>query len=252
MNISLKSRKGNLIVEAAIIFPIFILAILMLISMIPVIRTSENVLFASADELRLEQGKCAFRKQKAALPAAVSLRILRENRKPGLNFAITSYRYFYEEEGIQDLISLTSRSEFREGGLFGLAGRATFQARITARAFTGADTVKTGGDGPGDDGTDETVCVFPERGTKYHDPGCTYVKARCELVTLSQSIKKKYHPCPECGAKEAGTGTPVFLFRSYGEAYHLQGCRSVDRYYVTMGRREAEDKGYHACLKCGG
>ncbi len=252
MNTSLKNRKGNLIVEAAVIFPIFIISVLVLIQIIPVIRESENILFATADEVRLEQGKSAFRKSDTALPAAVSLRVSGENNKPRVIFYVRSYRYMYTKSGIKDLFSIDSKSVFNVGNRTGISGKASFQAKITARAFTGAETVRTSGSGPGDTDDDEAVCIFPEHGTKYHDPDCTYVKAECELTVLSQDIKRRFHPCPECNAKAAGTGSQVFLFRDSGRAYHTEGCRYIDRYYVTVGKREAIEKGYTPCSKCGG
>ena len=65
------TKKGSYIVESVIVIPIFIMAVVMLMSIIPIIATCENVNYAVADETHLECIKTAFRKNPAALPAAV-------------------------------------------------------------------------------------------------------------------------------------------------------------------------------------
>ena len=65
-------KRGSYIVEATIVVPVFILAVLMLISIIPIAASCENVIFSSADELRLESVKSAFRKNRAALPVSAA------------------------------------------------------------------------------------------------------------------------------------------------------------------------------------
>ena len=88
------TKKGSYIVESVIVIPIFIMAVVMLMSIIPIIATCENVNYAVADETHLECIKTAFRKNPAALPAAVKHRIYKENQN--LNTYQTSfYRYLY-------------------------------------------------------------------------------------------------------------------------------------------------------------
>ena len=96
------------------------------------------------------------------------------------------------------------------------------------------------------------VYIFPDRGVKYHKASCTHVVANCRLVYLSGEVKKKYHACPNCGSGHAALGSPVFIFESDGEAYHLVSCKSVTRYCVQVRKSVAEARGYGPCSKCGG
>ena len=67
-------RRGSYIVEAAIVVPLFIAATVLLIWIVPVMASWENVMYSAADEMRLEMVKTKFRKSGAALPAAVMVR----------------------------------------------------------------------------------------------------------------------------------------------------------------------------------
>ena len=63
-----RTKRGSYIVEAAVIVPVFIVAVLMLIAIVPAMATCENTVFSAVDELRLESIKSAFRKNPAAVP----------------------------------------------------------------------------------------------------------------------------------------------------------------------------------------
>ena len=62
------NKKGSYIVEAAVILPAFIITMLLLIGIIPTIRTWENMNFGIAEELRLEMAKKVIVKTPASLP----------------------------------------------------------------------------------------------------------------------------------------------------------------------------------------
>lgn len=243
------TKRGSYIVEATIVVPVFILAVLMLISIIPIAASCENVIFSSADELRLESVKSAFRKNRAALPVSVQLRVRAENPKISA-YQVRGFRYLYEEAEIEDLMSLRFRAMFKEKNPLGLFSGVTFDGKITGRAFTG----KLHREAPGEGGEEEQkiVYIFPEWGERYHGKQCTYVKANCKLVYLSQETEKKYAPCKLCNAGSAQIGTPVFCFTASGEAYHTADCRLVDKYYVEIKKADAVERGYTPCSKCGG
>ncbi len=242
------TRRGSYIVEAVIVVPVFIAAVLMLISIIPAAAVCENIVFSSADELRLEMFKSAFRKNPAALPANAAYRIRAEN--PKLRFyQIRGFRYLYREEGIEDLIRMDFRAVIKEENPFDFYSSVIFDGSLAGRAFTGKLHRETPGRG-----TEERqiVYIFPEWGKRYHRKQCTYVQSNCRLVYLSQETKKKYMPCKLCEARSAQIGTPVFCFTDSGRAYHTADCRTVDKYYTEMEKADALEKGYTPCEKCGG
>lgn len=244
------TKQGSYLVEAVIVVPIFILAVLALISMIPVTAACERMIFATTDEMRLESAKSAFRKNPAALPPLLAHRITEENREV-TDYDTTYYRYLYEKNGIEDLFSISFRSFLQEKNTLGLFDHIEFQAKVTARAFTGKLHRKPP-NGAQEEDEDKTVYVFPEWGMKYHQRQCTYVRANCQMVYLSQKTKRQYAPCKLCKAGSAPIGSPVFCFNQNGQVYHLAECRTVDRYYVEMDKHSAVEKGYRPCSKCGG
>lgn len=250
---SKNTKQGSYIVESVIVVPIFIMAVVMLMSIVPIIATCENVNFAAADEIHLECTKSAFRKNPAALPATLRHRIYQENEKVN-TYRTDFYRYLYRSEGIDDLISFSFQVQFQEKNPLGLFSSVNYHGRITARAFSG----KLQKQAPSEKGDFEEekeshiVYIFPEWGKRYHNKGCTYVRSNCQMVYLSQDTKRKYSACRLCQAKTAQVGSPVFCFRVSGEVYHLAGCRMIDKYYVEIEKEDAEKKGYSPCSKCGG
>lgn len=244
-------KKGSYIVEAVIVLPVFIAAVIALMSVVPVTASCENMVFAAADEMRLESAKSVFRKNPAALPLSAVYRMKDENPKAKSCHTV-SYRYFYEEHSISDLFSFRFRAVFSQNSPAGIFDSVIFDGTVTARAFTGKLHKEPPAGGSEEEDDDRTVCIFPEWGTRYHSRTCTYVKAACMLVYLSQDTKRAYKPCSLCNASSARIGSPVFCFKESGKAYHMADCRTVDRYYVEISRKKAREKGYTPCSKCGG
>lgn len=245
------NKRGNYILEAVIVMPVFIAAVTALMSLVPVSATCENMVFAAADEMRLESLKSAFRENPLALPQVLKHRIKEENPKLD-SYHTVFYRYLYEEEEIEDLFSLNFRAEFSQKNPAAVFNSVVFSGKVTARAFTGKLHRKP--PVPGEDlpEEDKIVYIFPEWGMKHHSKSCTYVKASCQLVYLSQETQKGYAPCSLCNASSAQIGSPVFCFPESGSVYHLSHCRIVERYYVEIKKSDAQAKGYTPCSKCGG
>lgn len=245
-----ESRKGFLdcrgayIVEAALVLPLFILAMLLMVNVIPVIGKCENITYGAAEEMRMEMAKSAFRRDPVAFPVLLSARVYKENSRVE-HFLVTGYRYRYAAGDEDDLISVRFACRFSQPDPFGIFRKIRFQGALMGRAYTGSYY-------KGQKQEQDLVCVFPEEGRCYHSKTCTHVKANCRQTYLTGEIRKKYRSCPNCKSGKAKIGTPVFCFEAYGEAYHLAGCRAVKRYYIEISRRSAKESGYVACSKCGG
>ncbi|MGN0659306.1 MAG: hypothetical protein ACI4LA_06835 [Emergencia sp.] len=242
-------RRGSYLVEAVIVIPVFIIAVLMLLSVIPAAAACENITCTVCDEIHLESVKSAFRQNPAELPLSLGHRIAAENDRL-TSFSIRSYRYLYEEGEEEDLIQVKIRAVFDEKNPMSFLSRVTFDAVVTARAFTGTLHKVPPGGGKNED--DKTVYIFPQWGKCYHGKNCTYVKAGCQMVYLSQALKKEYKPCRLCNASTARIGSPVFCFSDSGRAYHLSSCRTVERYYIEIKKQDAVSRGYSPCSKCHG
>lgn len=242
-------KKGSYLVEAAIIMPIFILAVLMLISAIPALSTSENTAFSVCDELRLESAKAVFVEEKATMKLRIKSRMAKDNPKATV-FHFTSCKYLYQKNGIDDLITVKYRFLYDGNDIQNLFVCAGFSNTMTIRAFTG----KIHQDRPVTETKQEEaqVYIFPQWGMRYHQESCTYVTGSCQMVFLTENIQKQYQSCKLCNARSAQIGSPVFCFTKYGEAYHVAECSTIKRYYVTIGQQKAKSQGYTPCSKCGG
>ena len=241
------NKKGMYIVEASVVFPLFIASMVMLISIIPVISTCENIVFSCADELRLDSARSAFAESHIVFPASATARVLSENKGISM-FAVTSYRTGVSEEGIEDIILTRFTAAFRSSISPLSVNGINFTGNMASRAFTGSYH-KVGEEYDG-----EKVYVYPSRGERYHHEGCRYLEAHCHRTILTESVMMKYHACPLCDAKNAHIGQAVIVFERDGEAYHLPSCRQVEKekYYTETTKSSAERAGYTPCSVCGG
>ena len=243
----MKNKKGMYIVEASVILPLFIASMIMVIGIIPLISTCENIVFSAADELRLESAKSGAGGSGVVLPLAVTSRIQSENS--GIStFSVTRYSRGVKRNGIEDLIYLGFRARFNSGISLIAVNGIKFKGNLVSRAFTGSThTVNDAVD-------DSIVYIFPEDGVRFHKKGCRYLQAHFHMTILTQELMTKYHACPLCGAKHAHIGQTVICFERAGEAYHTSDCRQVEKekYYTETTRSSAERAGYTACSVCGG
>ncbi len=242
-------KRGGYIVEAAVILPVFILAVIMMMSSIPVISDGENTLFSVSDELRFESVKAALYENQQTMNLRIRNRVMSEKDRFS-EFYILKSRYMYTKSGIDDLITVQYQLKHRGRDFMNLFGEAVFDETITIRSYTG--TVHQESPITPDKNESYQVYIFPEWGQKYHNETCSYVKGSYQMQYLNDKIKGGYDACRLCDARSAQTGSPVFTFEKYGKVYHLQMCRTVERYYVKIGKYKAEQRGYTPCSKCGG
>lgn len=240
----LRNKNGSYIVEAAIILPIFFIAIMALVGIIPIISTCENISFAVSEEIRMEMAKSAARSNRNVLPKAIRARVFIETKK-FLTFNEKVYKYRFRKGETDDLIHYEFISNFKEHNPLIFLDNIKFSGSVTGRGFTGTYYTEKEGDGGG------IVYIFPKDGICFHKKECTYVKGNCNLGFLNDEIKRKYKPCSLCHSKKAQYGSPIFYFK-YGKSYHHGSCKSVDRYYIEISRDRAIDKGFVSCSKCGG
>ena len=206
------TKKGSITVEAAIILPLFIIAVLTISYTVKLIEAEENVINGVADEARYI---AAYAYIERSIDAAYTVR----NRMP-----VKMRGDFHRKTGIL----------FR-----GFVGRDN-----KGQIFS-FDMMQTA-----DDGT--TVWVFPVAGERYHGENCSYIRVYPVQTILTDEVRKHYTPCRLCRPEEYGNGHIVYCFKKTGKAYHSAECSTVDRYVIEMTRYEAEADGYSRCLKCGG
>jgi len=249
--IGLRNRRGSQILEASVTVPAFLIAMIMMISVMDAYAAGENAMFAACDELTSEAVKAAFIPDPVSRPVLVASRIRKENKNAD-SVLITGYGYLHGDGCMDDLISLDFRLIFAEDGPLGGLSRLVYDGSIRCRAFTGKDN----GDGtscdPGEEEESDPVYVFPDRGKRYHRRDCAFLNPACQQVFLTRSVKRRFRPCELCGSADALIGSVVYCFFNDGEVYHVAGCSMVDKYFVEMERADAIGKGYTPCQSCGG
>ena len=244
----LRERKGSLMVEGAIIVPVFLIALLIFAWLIKALYIQESVHAEGTD--------LAFR-----LSA-------QEGIAPG------SVKGFYQAGLIQALGELDEkipsvRVEIgKEEGLFyidlsyelslrlpvDMAGPLKISERLLCGSWEGKKgEEKTQGFSQMQQQSDSrSVWVFPRAGERFHKETCRYVKVMSREKLLTDSVRRDYEPCKLCNAAGLKNGAVVYCFESTGKAYHSYDCTSVSRFTIQLSRQEAMEKGYDCCQVCGG
>lgn len=238
--------------EAAIILPVFIIAMILVLQIIPLIAAVEETVHISCEELRLEAIKSALRENSSALPFVLN-RKLKDFKWPMDHSEVSSYKYLYEDHGIDDLISLSIRSDFRKNSPIGIASGLTVESRIAARAYTGSiRKIEAGKEDFFKEQAENPVYIFPRYGEKYHSKDCPFLNPACEKTYLTAYIPNRFKACPECKAGKLKIGDSVYCFFKAGRAFHRKSCSKVDKFYLEIEKEDAEKKGFTPCLTCGG
>lgn len=245
------TKKGSYFVEAAITLPIFIIAILTMSSIILMYHCIEDSNFIAADEVRRVCAVSVLTNVRAPIPHRIKLRI-EEGHSVAGEIRTKEYKYRKEIQGIDELIAVKMKLSMKSANPLGLAANAEYDLSCISRAYVGKDREKKPMSEAEFASDSTTVYIFPERGEKYHNKNCNVLKAKYESRVLSESLKRKYKPCPKCKSKRASVGAVVCVFPDDGEAYHMPNCKTLQRNYIEIEKSTAIERAYKPCLKCGG
>lgn len=248
-----KKNAGSYIVEAAIFVPIFVLSLLTIGYAVKIVGIYENVNHGASDELSFVAAKAYENRNSSGIKSRLEKRISEEN--PSISkLKVKNLKYLYSNGETDDLISAEIKYYIGINLPLNLYSGVDRKIRWLTRGFTGIKTknknmpfeeMENNGDGG-------IVWIFPETRTKYHTKSCSYVTANPSEVILTEAIRAKYNTCRICGSGDIKTGRLVYCFFRYGGAYHRSDCSTVKKYTMRISRKEAEEKGYRPCSKCGG
>lgn len=243
------TRKGSMMVEAAIILPVFIIAAVTIGYCINLACSTENVLNAMCDESRMIAATAPLNPTTFAYTGTMKRRVLDES--PLIDgYDISSVSYM-DSDGI-----IKVNSEFTVKNKMPISFHEDFKTKcnVKFRGFIGKDNSSDifSFDEMERDGDSAIVWVFPVAGERYHKENCPYIKVDPKQMVLGQEIRKEYTPCHLCRPDNLKDGQMVYCFTNTGKAYHTGDCSTVDRYVVSETRGEAESEGYSPCSKCGG
>ena len=247
----LKKKQGGYTLEAAFVMPIFIIAMVALISVVLVFATGENIVFSMCDQHVLADIEAAMLNEGVSLPVSTLVRVKHEN--PNLSFVmVTDYQYLHEEDGMKDLISMEISGNCKLANIFLLPGASRVSERVRSRAFTGLYKPTPEGDNMTDEDEPEIVYIFPMHGEKYHNIDCPFLNPACQRVFLTEDIHTRFTACSICKSDDAKVGESVYCFFNDGKVYHYGKCSMVDKYYVEIEKKDALAQGYMPCRSCGG
>ncbi len=270
-----KSLKASLTVEASVVLPLFLFAMLSIVYLLEGIRFSsrlENAMRESAmkmsayayvyEDLGSEEAG-GFLGGVIITEAAAKGQIFAElgddyiqsapleKGKNGVSMVGSSFL------GSDQMIDLTAVWKYAPPfNLFGSkAPRVLNRARV--RAFTGYDNTRK--EDLEDEKGEEVVFITPtgRENKVYHTSrNCTALNPSVEEVSAESlggrrnSSGGKYYPCEFCGGREGGG--KVYI-TDYGDRYHkLASCPALKRTVTAVPLSELSEGGWRACRKCGG
>ena len=247
----IKSTSGFYTVEAAIILPLVILAVLTLGYFLRADAAWESSMHAVYDESSYSQAAACSNVSKAAAGLRIKRRL---NANRNIDYKLYHVLRSYADGSHTDLNALSLRVNVHLALPLGFDRDFEYAERIKYRDFVGIkyDRSALGAEGLESDKDSTPVWVFPQSGTKYHKKNCTYVKATVHSLILTNSVKRKFEACSMCNSGTLPAGSIVFCFNGDDTCYHRGSCRSIKRHTVVIDKTEAEEKGYTPCSKCGG
>lgn len=244
------SKKGSMIVEAAVALPIYIIAVVTLCWLVKACFLETAVYCTSCSELQRESVNAV---QIISQSGADIENALEKSGVDGSQFHQKAHLRMISEEGVGGFEKLIYSYDTQIKMPLPFVKEIKLENEIVYHRWDG---FSRGGspfsfDKMEQDGKGNPVIIFPRTGGRYHGKSCRYANAYPETAHLSQSIRKKYSRCRLCTEGDEYDGQTIYIFR-YGGSYHESDCSAVDKFIMTMDRKDAVKKGYTPCSVCGG
>ena len=192
------TKKGSITVEAAIILPMFIIAVLTISYTIKLIEAEECVINGVADEARHVAAYAYIEKTGLGVKPRIEKRVKAD--KAAESFAVKRLGYLYSDFNNTGLISIDMTYTVKNRMPVKMRGDFHRKTGILFRGFVGRDNkgqifsfdmMQTA-----DDGT--TVWVFPVAGERYHNENCSYIRVYPVQTILTDEVRRHYTPCKLC------------------------------------------------------
>jgi hypothetical protein len=247
-------------VEAAIVLPIFLLAVFALASLIRMTAVEENIGNALVDETRLLAAEAKVPIRAAAYQTDLTDRIMDENFSEIQSAKLSPflYRIPYVDpvngRTYDNLIGASVDYVYDISIPMLPIPMQTGSTTVLTRAFVGSELKGSpmSFDEMEKNDSSKMVWVFPRSGTKYHASSCRFVANEPRETILTSSVRHGFSPCKICKPNELRNGALVYCFPTSGKAYHTGKCTQVEKYVIELSENEAKRNGYGACGVCGG
>ena len=246
------NKKGSYILEATIALPVFIIAVIVMSSVILMYACIEDCTFIAASELRRGAAEAAIGDTSIAVPYRIK-REVKEKHSQIASARTIDAGFRTERWGVDELLIVGLRLRMKTNNPLGIKAAADYDLSLVTRAYVGRERDES--NMSAEEFADEdakAVFIFPKRGEKYHSKACTFLRAASTSTALTGQLKRRYKACPICHSGKAPEGSLVYYFPDEGEDYHLPGCASLQRNYIEIDKATAVKRGYTPCSKCGG
>lgn len=245
------NKEGSYIVEATITLPIFLIAMIVMCSIISIYSCIEDANYISANNLRRAAVEALVKKADASTPIRIKSQLSKEHSQIK-NLHLFSYQYRKEKFCNDEIIAIDADLNLNSKNPLGLMSLATYRMRTVTRAYVGKIRDVSPMSSEKFASNDVGVYIFPQNGEKYHNKSCSFLYSKCRGVVLTAAVKHKYEACPVCKSKKILNGNVVYIYPDYGTCYHMKNCHVLERNYVEIAKDVAERRGYIPCNKCGG
>lgn len=263
------SLGASLTVEASIVLPLFLFAIIQLLTAVDIIRASsivESALHQTAGEMavygyayaRISDGVDGL--EEMLVSAALSTSYVKQQAHLQIGNSLDKSSVSGGREGlsflqskimVQDMVDLVVTYQVEP--TLSLMGFSKFSMaeRCRMRAWTGYDNEKNQ---LLENDTDDEMVYITEHGAVYHrNSHCTHIDLSVEasVIGVVESLRndygEKYSPCEKCW--RAGEFGGVYI-TSQGNRYHKSiNCSGLKRTIIAI--KLSETGGRPPCSKCG-
>lgn len=244
------NKRGTYILESAISLPIFLIAVIVMSSIILMFACIEDANFILSAELRRGAAEAIISGQELLIPARIEKKLYEHSQVVELD--IQDYGYRTKRWNQDELIPISIKMHMHTDNPLNLASSATYDLACVARAYVGKERDINPMSVSEMMSNGNAVFIFPKSGMKYHIKGCSFLKAACEATILDAKLKSRYSTCPLCHSRDAHIGALVYYFPVAGDAYHMPNCKALERNYIEVEKEVALERGYSPCKKCGG
>lgn len=245
-------KRGSYIVEAALGMPVFLIAMVVLFSVVLYYAAIEDSGYIAAMELRKGAAEAIVTEVEPLIPVNVEEQI-KSNNPSVKSVWLEDYLFRGKRNGMDELIALRLRLNLKTNNSLGIKSQSSYNLALMTRAYVG--TVQKSKPMTEAEFRNEVVngvFIFPQDGERYHNKNCTFVRSENKLVPLNAEIRSKYRSCDVCHSQVVSDGTGVYIFPSYGTRYHQKGCGVLRRRCIEIEKGTAKERGYTPCSKCGG
>ncbi len=246
-----KNTRGSYIIEAAIVLPLVIVGGLTLAHVIYSVYLTENIAYIVSDESKRLSIEAYDKKTSIGFPKKVETRVIEENEKI-VDADVKNFGYLYRYQGMDGIISFDTEYTGVTNLPLDFVDVFSNMDSLMFRGFIGKKTRINPAGFEEFEGKGNSVWVFPESGKKYHKESCTYIKRNTKRGILTGNIIRKYDTCNVCDSFKVNPGSLIYYFPKHGESYHVEGCKTIDKYVIEVEEKQAIKDGYSPCLKCGG